>query len=293
MKRLILTSLTFCFFIVGCDGLVPEDKSTSSVKVQKDIKGDLLAQVGDWKIGTRDFTDKLDVLIKLYPDSKLNESDAKKEILKVIVDTEVLASEANARGLGKDQEVLEAVRYFKQNLLAQKILENIAQGINISDLEVKNFYDANKLSFTQPEERKIREIVVPTETEAKDILVRIYQGDDFASLARSYSTSDTRAQGGDLGWLKVDLETKFRDFWKEAFLRDKGSVSGYFRDPKGLYYILKIEDIKGGEAKPLVEVREDIRNYLTEQELLKKKEEIINERKPKLKAYTLNDNLLE
>jgi len=256
------------------------------------IKGVLLAQVNDWAIGTQDFRDQLDALKTLYPEADVTDPEIQKRILQEMVNFEILAQEAELRGLDKEKDVQDAVKNFKRTFLAQKILENIAKETIVTDVEIRNFYDSNKLSLREPEERKIREIVVLTESEAKNILIRLIQGESFSRLALDYSIADSKNKGGDLGYLAVNPEEKFQKFWEEAFTKEKGGVSNYFRSPDGKYYIIKVEDIRGGEVKPLNEVRENIEEHLRRIKIERKKEDVIFNAKQKFKVI-VNENLLD
>jgi len=115
-------------------------------------------------------------------------------------------------------------------------------------------------------------------------------------LARAYSSAPTKNKGGDLGYLKIDQETteaeKFDTFWKVALTTDEGKSSSYFKGPKGEYYVIKIEDVKGGDPRGLAEVRENIREHLKGVQANNRKDSIIDEAKKKFKVI-VNTDLLE
>ena len=108
---------------------------------------------------------------------------------------------------------------------------------------------------------------------------RIIQGEDFAFLASNYSIANSKAQGGDLGYITVDLEQKFQKFWEMAFSLERGKYSTDFQGPDGRYYIVKVEDIRGGDVRPMNEVFDDIKDYLKVETLTKKIDTIVSEAK--------------
>ncbi|MBU1113340.1 MAG: peptidyl-prolyl cis-trans isomerase [Candidatus Omnitrophica bacterium] len=290
-----------CFFIFGCTNLPSSKSNNAETKTStSSVKGALLAQVNNWSIGTVDFKDRVEALKTLLPEEQVQKEfdnrETKLKMLQEIVNFEILAQEAEIRGLDKDRDVVDALKNFKRNFLAQKLLGAIYQDINITNIEIDDFYNRNKNIFREPEERQIKEIVVNSETQAKDILIRLLQGEDFSFLARSYSASDSRSKGGDLGYFKIDQETtssqKFPNFWKVVLTTDKGKNSSYFKGDDGKYYIIRVEDVKGGQPMPLRDVRENIREHLKGVQANNKKDEIIEAARKKFKVV-INEGLVE
>src|SRR3989338_4829155 len=199
--------LVACFFIFGCTNLPSPNNDTKTSSSETAVKGALLAQVNDWSIGTVDFKEKMEALKTLLPEEaeqkEFDNREKKLKILQELVNFEILAQEAETRGLGKERDVIDAVKNFKRNFLAQKLLGDIYQEINITNIEIDEFYNRNKDIFKEPEERQVKEIVVASEAQAKDILIRLLQGEDFSLLAQNYSTASSRSKGGDLGYFKI------------------------------------------------------------------------------------------
>jgi parvulin-like peptidyl-prolyl isomerase len=218
-------------------------------------------------------------------------SQDKKSILQELVNVQILSKVAKERGINKDRDVKEAVENFRKSLLVQKLRQNITKDVVVTDAEIDNFYNTNRLAFQRPEERRVREIVVSSESQAKNILIRLLQGENFSVVARAVSNSDSASKGGDLGYITPQPEERFQKFWEVAFTTDKGETSSYFKGPKG-YYIVKVEDVRGGEAQPLDEVKGQIRQYLKSQKIQTKIEDIIYETKQRLKV-TINEYLIE
>lgn len=300
MFKKFLTVAVLCLFIIGCKGLFGNKPPAEEEVVRTPIKGALLAQVNDWSIGTVDFNEKLEALVQLLPDdptvrNQLNDKETKKKILQELVNFEILAQEAEGRGLDKEPDVIDAVKNFKRNFLAQKMLGDIYKDITVTEMEVQQFYDTNKTLFRAPESRQVREIVVAAESDAKNILIRLLQGESFASLARTYSIAPSKDQGGDLGNLTIDDVTvnnqKFPAFWKAAVTTEEGKTSSYFKGPDG-YYLIKVEKVQGGTVKALSEVKTDIQDYLKQGQVNKKKEDIIATAKQKMKVI-ISEDLLE
>ena len=290
--RQLLVLLVAVFFLIGCDKIsFPTVKKQSGAPQAAAIKGVLLAQVNNWSIGTDDFKERLNALKTLYPQAGDLDSVAKKKILQELINLEILSQVAKEEGLDREEDVISAVNDFKSSLLAQKLREKLIRDLTVTDVEVENFYKSNQLIFREPEERKISEIVVSSEIEAKDILIRLLQGEGFVYLARNYSIAESKDKSGDLGYLAPDPAKKFQKFWEVAFTTEKGKNSSYFKGPDG-YYIITVADVRGGKVKQIDEVREDIKTYLKNEKIGKKIEDEVYNAKQRYKV-TINEYLID
>ena len=84
-------------------------------------------------------------------------------------------------------------------------------------------------------------------TKAEDLLARLKQGGDFASLAAAASDGPEALQGGVMGARPLDG-------WPDLFIKavaslQKGQVSGLIQSGNG-FHILKVLDRSGGAARP-------------------------------------------
>jgi parvulin-like peptidyl-prolyl isomerase len=82
-------------------------------------------------------------------------------------------------------------------------------------------------------------------------------------MAQIYSEDSTRDLGGDWGW--VDRGTLAAPLEKVAFNLPAGKISNII-DLGGNYYILKVEEKRGGVTRPFAEVRLAIEKKLLQEE---------------------------
>jgi len=136
---------------------------------------------------------------------------------------------------------------------------------DVTDADISAYYDQHKNEFGQPERRRYSVIVLKTQADADAIATQLKSGSDFAELAKTKSTDALSAkQGGDLGWMEP--ETTLPEF-KSANLTTKGQVSGVIKSDNG-FFILRLEDIKPEQVKPLTEVRASITDKLKQEKSL-------------------------
>ncbi|MBN2119481.1 MAG: peptidyl-prolyl cis-trans isomerase [Candidatus Omnitrophica bacterium] len=283
-----LACLSFC----ACDkvGLKSEDAGIAA----RDINGPLLVQVNDWKMGLEDFEKRLKTLEPLAKQQNLdiNSYEFKARVLRELVRTALLAQEAKARKLGEEKGVIEAMENYRQNLMAQKLIINTVKDISVTDVEIENFYNQNTDYFKTPEQVKVREIVVNDESEARNLYIRLLQGEDFSALAQKYSVVASKDKAGDLGYITYDINNKFRKFWDAVSALDKGEVSSIFKSDDGKFYIVKLDDKKEATTSSLSQVKENIRNALRVDKQNKAVNELVNVARQKAKVV-INEDLLK
>lgn len=150
-------------------------------------------------------------------------------------------------------------RDVENQLLKQRLIQKKLSEVNVSNGEVREFYNKFRDSLPeQPAAIKLAHVLMTVEvtaatteqarTRITQVLSEIQGGLDFAEAAKKYSEDPTAPTGGDLGWLsKGDLVGPFED---AAFQLTPGQVSGVVRTDIGLHLIQCLE-----KAKDRVRVR--------------------------------------
>lgn len=145
---------------------------------------------------------------------------------------------------------------FRQDIREEIILTRLRERevdnrLQISDREVDTFLAAQGQSIQRIDELKVSQILVRvTETASKEEIAtaqaRLRQveealrsGRAFASVAREFSDSPDKDQGGDLGWRNRDrLPSLFLDAVASL---EAGRISKTVRSPNG-FHILRLDD---------------------------------------------------
>ncbi len=141
--------------------------------------------------------------------------------------------------------------------------------------DIEEYYDSHADEFSVPEEIHIRQIFlrVPPGADAsvrqekrktlEKVLERIRSGEDFARLAQVYSEDPaSKKDGGDLGY--VQRGKLIPEVERAAFALKPGEVSDIVVSPYGLH-LIKVEAYRAAKVTPLEEVKEKIRDTLTEE----------------------------
>jgi parvulin-like peptidyl-prolyl isomerase len=161
----------------------------------------------------------------------------------------------------------------------EKIIVAAMRGKNVkpttipSPAKIQEYYNKHRDLFTSKEEIKLRMIMIPSKASegnaaaqkamAEEILGKLAGGADFARMAQMYSEDSTRDQGGDWGWIERKILAP--ELEKVAFSLPVNRASRIV-ELGGNYYILKVDEKRGGVTKSLAEVRDDVEKRMNQEE---------------------------
>jgi len=209
-----------------------------------------------------------------------------------VIPREVLYQEARKKELDKNKEILAKIEDARRAILIDALLEEAlrAKG-EVTEEEIQRYYKENPTLFAEPQEIKIRHIVVNTEPVLKEVVTKLSQGESFEKLASSYNIGKFKEDGGNLGYIRRgQLAPPFEQFEEAAFsLRKRGEISEVVSTPYG-YHIIRLEDLRGSTVKPLNRVRERIRFFLQPKKKQEAYLEYVKEAKSKSKVL-INEKL--
>ncbi|MFH1269547.1 MAG: peptidyl-prolyl cis-trans isomerase [Candidatus Omnitrophota bacterium] len=259
-------------FLVSCGKI---DKLTGKKNIVQP-KGTVIARVGDMAITSEQLDQEVQNYNQLVDDPAAQIATREQRLAYLneeLIRRYLFYLEAKTRGLEQRPVVREVLQGLEINVLANQFMQDAIGNLTATSSEVEDFYNIYKDQYQQAEERKIREIAVDSEQDAKDVLVQLLQGADFADLATQRSRAESAGKGGDLGFIKKGGRgADFAAFDEVAFSRslNAGQISNIFKT-KDRYYIIKVESVKGGQARPISEVWDEINRtvlFLKQQEKL-------------------------
>lgn len=152
------------------------------------------------------------------------------------------------------------------NILRQTIIveKAVASKVNVSDADVKAYFDKNHASLDTTEQVRARHILVPDLKTANDVEAKLKAGGDFAALAKQYSTDpSTKDKGGELGFFgKGMMVAPFQD---AAFADPINKITAPVKSPFG-YHIIQVEERKPATKATLANSSAKIRDLLKQQQ---------------------------
>lgn len=156
------------------------------------------------------------------------------------IDTALLSGEADRRELSEDPAVKAALADAERRILRNRLIETTVERAVTEDA-LEAAYETRKAdpAFSR-EEVKARHILVETEETAKELIVELEEGADFASLAAEHSTGPSGPNGGDLGYF--EKEQMVGPFADAAFAMEAGAFSAEPVETRFGWHVILVED---------------------------------------------------
>lgn len=148
---------------------------------------------------------------------------------------------------------------IRQRVLQNKISAEVGEGSEVTDADIKAFYDENR-DARFGEKATARHILVEKEAKAKQIMQQLRDGGDFAKIAEEESTDPgSAAKGGELP--EFGRGQMVPEFEEAVFNAEVGDLVGPVKTDFG-FHIIEVLDLKAGQT--LADATEEIRAELTQ-----------------------------
>ena len=160
---------------------------------------------------------------------------------------------------------------LRPNLLGQKLQAKVTSDVKVSDAAAQKYYNANKATFTTPETREVRHILVNSKSLAETIETKLKNGESFAALAKQYSKdTGSAAQGGKLcaahGANSGGCFQTVPPFDKAAFSLKTKEISQPVHSVDGWHIIQPLGAVKPAHSQTFAEVKSQIQANLASQQ---------------------------
>jgi parvulin-like peptidyl-prolyl isomerase len=195
--------------------------------------------------------------------------EVQKALLEPFLEERVLVLEARAEGLCAPGASPEQEQEAAQRVLQTKALA----GLQVSPAEIEQYYAQNQARLGRPETVTVRQIVVPTSNEARDIQRRLQKDPkQFEALAQTRSRAPEASKGGLMGTfargqLPVELENA-------VFGLAPGVPSEVVVSPLG-HHVLRVDARQEARVPTLEESREEIKKLLLQEKTESRVQEFV------------------
>jgi peptidyl-prolyl cis-trans isomerase C len=186
---------------------------------------------------------------------------------------------------------------MRSNLLRDMVVEKLSGSVEVTDDQIKKYYDESIDRFKDHEQVRASRIFVQVAPNAPakdknaakkkiDDLRKqaVKAGANFAELAQKNSQGPEAPRGGDLGWTTKDRMPKEWD--AAVFTLKANDISRVIETPLG-YEVVKVWETKPERVRPLTEVQDMIRNALLARERNEKRRDVLRDLKASAKVEQL------
>ncbi len=205
--------------------------------------------------------DDINIMLKAFKEKRAFSELSKEQrelLLDQTIENKILQQNALKEGIKNDPSYINALKAFENKMLVELWMKKAFDKVEVTEEEIKAYYNKNKSEFKKKEQIKARHIVIKSKEEAFDLIKKLDGVKDniqkaFIKLAKENSIGPSAPKGGDLGWFaKGDM---LEPFWEEAKSLKKSTYSkapiqtqyGYhiiFVDAKQPAYTIELEKIK-------------------------------------------------
>jgi parvulin-like peptidyl-prolyl isomerase len=149
---------------------------------------------------------------------------------------------------------------LRANLVSDGLFAAVTKGVKVTDADAKKYYADNKATYTSPESRDVRHILVAKKALALQIRKDLVGGADFAALAKKYSTDPGSKDLG--GKYTVTKGQTVAPFEKASFTLKTNEISQPVKTQFGFHIIQPTADLKKASVTPFANVKKQITTQL-------------------------------
>ncbi|HZZ94472.1 MAG TPA: peptidylprolyl isomerase [Usitatibacter sp.] len=185
-----------------------------------------------------------------------------------LINREILAQAAKARGLDKTPDVQQQMEMARQAVLIRALFDQEAKAHPITDADLEKQYEQFKGSMGQ-NEYKVSHILVDNEAEAKAIIDQLKKNPgDFAKIAKEKSKDPgSKDNGGDLDWGPSARYVK--PFADAVQSQPKGQISQAPVKTDFGYHIIRVDDVRPLKVPEFKDLKEQFRQRAQQQQIQK------------------------
>lgn len=169
----------------------------------------------------------------------------------------------------------------REMLKIQQFIKNRVGELEVTEEEMRKFYEENKKQYEEPGKVKARHILIKndqrSDTEARELARQVKSnlesGEDFCEQAEEHSEGPSASDCGDLGFFA--RKRMAQPFSQAAFALGTNELSDPVKTQFGYHVIEKLDE-KSGKTSDFSEAKSRVREQLKQQKRKEKSQEVIS-----------------
>jgi peptidyl-prolyl cis-trans isomerase C len=210
---------------------------------------------------------RLDFIVKQRSAQGQPDTDqTRRMILDNLITQEVVAQEADRKGLAKGADVRAQLDLMRQQVLVQALIQDYLKAHPVKDEDMQAEYDKMKAARGD-KEYKARHILVEKDTEANEIIAQLKKGAKFEDLAKQSKDPGSKDKGGDLDWNPPG--TFVKPFADALTKLEKGKYTETPVQTQFGWHVIQLDDVRAQPFPPYDTVKQQLHSRLQDQEVQK------------------------
>ena len=268
-------------------GAHPEMASGGKVwhPAKPDTMGPVVGVVGGRKF-TRHEVDSVLTTLPTSMQDQFRQPENYKDLVTQLMTQEVFYQAAKGYGIERDSSYQRDLDLQIRDLMVRHYFDRVLKALpDISDEQVKAYYDAHPDEFTIAPRARVRHIALPTRAKAVQVRNALAKGALWDATCQKYSTDKaSRSNGGLLGWVGKDTDMvpgvgNAPSLVAAAYSLPIDKVSQPIKSEKS-WHLIKVETREDATVQPFNDVKERTRTRM----LLSRRQDF---------GKTLSDSLLK
>lgn len=184
------------------------------------------------------------------------------KMLDLLINNKIVALGAREAGITRHPEIKRMLQLTREQIITQAYLSQLLNKA-VTNKDLEDLYAEQVKAFEPKTEIHARHILLGSEAQAKDTLIQLQAGADFATLANQKSL-DKNAPNGDLGYFTKDM--MIPEFAEAVFKMKKGQLSAPVKTAYG-WHIIQVEDIRKTQPPTFESQKDMLRQKAMERKL--------------------------
>jgi hypothetical protein len=284
--------------LAGCNekavpATVDAGEHHTSDSLPPELAAKVLAKVGDRTITLGDYVAALEHMDQ-FDRMRYQSPERRKELLGEMINVELLAQEARAKGYDKDPATQEEIRGVLRDAMLAQARKGAPSAADIPGADVKAYFDAHKDDYRDPERRRLSLLVTNTEAEAKAALATAMKGltpSQWGELVRAKSVVKDNGPldlAGDVGLVSPPGDARGNnpkvapEIREAAFTIPKVSdVADHVVKVGGKFYVVRMTIKEDPKERTLAEAERTIRVKLAQDKLRGREQDLLGQLRSK------------
>jgi hypothetical protein len=258
----------------------------------------VLARVGDKTITLGDYVAALEHMDQ-FDRLRYQSVERRKELLDEMINVELLAQEATAKGYDKDPLAQQELRAILRDAMLAEARKGAPAPAEVPEQEVRAWFDEHRAEYKDPERRRVSVVVLKDEATAKVTLdsAKKANGVGFGELVKSKSI-DAHARdnvpvdlAGDLGIVSPPGDARGENVRVPEPVRvavfgitDVGGVYDGVVPAGGRFYLVRLTQKLPPHERTYEEAERTIRVKIAQDKLRAREEELLAELRKSVKV---------